>query len=93
VLDEYFTRTSVGARVAALLDKGPVSRSFTPRLPAGRYGVGRGGCAALSKAAPDFIVALAAGRRWTPPKSRGCCLELGPRGGDRRSASGCAARA
>jgi alcohol dehydrogenase class IV len=63
VLDEYFTRTPVGARVAALLKEGTGTEPIVHATPAGEPDTAsvEACAAALAKAAPDFIVALGGG--------------------------------
>jgi alcohol dehydrogenase class IV len=63
VLDEYFTRTPVGARVAALLKEATGAAPIVHATPAGEPDTAsvESCAAALAKAAPDFIVALGGG--------------------------------
>jgi alcohol dehydrogenase class IV len=63
VLDEYFTRPPVGARVAALLRAGTGAEPLVHATPAGEPDTAsvESCAAALAAAAPDFIVALGGG--------------------------------
>ena len=63
VLDEYFTRTPVGARVAALLKEGTGAEPLVHATPAGEPDTAsvEACAAALAEATPDFIVALGGG--------------------------------
>jgi len=63
VLDEYFTRTPVGAQVAALLKEGTGAAPVVHATPAGEPDIAsvESCAAALAATAPDFIVALGGG--------------------------------
>jgi alcohol dehydrogenase class IV len=63
VLDEYFTRTPVGARVAALLKEATGAAPIVHATPAGEPDTAsvESCAAALAAARPDFIVALGGG--------------------------------